>query len=607
MNHRTVHGQSCSTGKRGQGIREACWRLLVVAALTVGLAACASVPHPDSVEITLLGFNDLHGNLQPPGLAVPAHDAQGQRVAVPAGGAAHLATLIADLRARNPHTAVVAAGDLIGASPMVSSLFLDEPTIEALNLMRLDFAATGNHEYDQGWRELRRMQNGGCAVHTSKTPCQLDPDFPGARFRYLAANTIGPDGQPLFPATGLKFFEQGDARIGVGFIGMTLRNTPRKVRPGGVRDLTFTDEADTANALIAPLRAAGADIIVVLIHEGGSTTTGLQDDSCSGLSGDIVPILERLSDQVDVVISGHTHQAYLCDYGRVNAAKPFLLTSAGLYGVLLTELRLTVDAHTHRVRAKRARQHIVQGAPYQGRRGWVPLQDDFPVYAADPAVAGLVARYQAAAATQAGRPVGRLAAPATRVPQPNGESVLGRIVADAILAATQAPENGGAQLAFINSGGVRADLIPDASGQVSYGQLYAAQPFGNTLMVVTLSGDELRQVLEQQFDSGTADEPRILQVSQGFGYVYDRSAPPGWRIRQMRLHGEPIEPQRAYRVGLQSYLGEGGGSFSVFQRGRDVTGGGRDLDALVDYLRTQSMDGPMALPLAPRIEEQAHD
>ncbi|MFA7437667.1 MAG: bifunctional metallophosphatase/5'-nucleotidase [Castellaniella sp.] len=574
--------------------------------LTLGLAACTHVAPPDSFEITLLGFNDLHGHLSPPGLSVSARDVQGRRVAVPAGGAAHLATLIADLRARNPHVAVVAAGDLIGASPMVSSLFLDEPTIEALNLMQLDFAATGNHEYDQGWQELRRIQHGGCATYTHKVPCQLDPDFPGARFRYLAANTIGPDGQTLFPATGLKFFEQANARIGVGFIGMTLRNTPNMVRPSGVQGLTFTDEAETANALVAPLRAAGADVIVVLIHEGGSTTTALQDDSCAGLSGDIVPILERLSDQVDIVVSGHTHQAYLCDYGRVNAAKPFLLTSAGRYGTLLTEVSLTLDPDTHRVRSRHARQHIVQSVPYQGPNGWVPVQDSFPRYAADPAVAGLVARYQAAAAKQADQAAGRLAAPATRARQANGESILGRIVADAILAATQAPEHGGAQLAFMNSGGVRADLIPDATGQVSNGQLYAVQPFGNTLMVITLSGDELRQVLEQQFDSGTntIDTPRILQVSHGFGYAYDRSAPAGQRISQMHLHGEPIEPQRDYRVGLQNYLGEGGDNFSVFLQGRDVTGGGPDLEALANYLRVQSADGPMALPLAPRIDER---
>ncbi|MEZ5606081.1 MAG: bifunctional metallophosphatase/5'-nucleotidase [Burkholderiaceae bacterium] len=574
-------------------------------ALAAVLAACGGtgeVVRPATMEITLLGFNDLHGNLAPPGLAVNAAAPGEAPVLVPAGGASYLASLVAERRAARPHSVLVAAGDLIGASPMASSLFLDEPTIEALNLMRLDFAATGNHEYDQGWNELLRMQRGGCERFTPKVPCQLSHPFAGARFQYLAANTLRADGQPLLPATGIKFFEQDGVRIGVGFIGVTLKNTPHMVRPSGVAGLRFADEATTINAQIAPLRAQGADVIVVLIHEGGSTRSGLQDASCSGLSGDIVPILDHLSDQVDVVISGHTHRAYLCDYARVNPAKPFLLTSAGLYGTLLTEVDLTVDLRTRRVRSRSARQHIAQGQAFTGPKGAVPLQPAWPVYPADPAVAALVARYEGAAASLAAAPAGRLAAPATRQLAPNGESVLGRIVADAILAATQSPEAGGAQLAFMNSGGVRADLVPAADGSVTFGQLYSVQPFGNTLMALTLSGEQIRRLLEQQFDSGTntVDSPRILQVSQGFGYVFDRTAPAGQRISHMQLHGQPIEPGRDYRVGVQSYLGTGGDNFSVFTQGRNITGGGLDVDALADYIRAQSTNGPMALPQAAR-------
>lgn len=273
--------------------------------------------------------------------------------------------------------------------PIASSLFLDEPTIEALNLMKVDFAATGNHEYDQGADELLRMQNGGCERFTSKEPCQLSKPFKGASFQYLAANTLREDGKPLFPSTGVKFFEQDGLRIGVGFIGMTLKNTPHMVRPSGVKGLRFTAEALTANALVPQLRAQGADVIVVLVHEGGSTTSSLQDHSCQGLSGDIVPILEQLSDEVDVVISGHTHQAYLCDYAKVNPKKPFLLTSGGMYGTLLTEVKLTVDTRTRRVSQKTARQNIVQGEAYTGSAGVVALQSDFPVFGADADVAQL--------------------------------------------------------------------------------------------------------------------------------------------------------------------------------------------------------------------------
>ena len=558
---------------------------------------------PARMEISLLGFNDFHGNLEPPRLAVATQDAAGRKVAVPAGGAAYLATVIAERRAASRHTAVVTAGDMIGASPMVSSLFLDEPTIEALNLMQVDFAATGNHEYDQGWQELLRMQHGGCEQLTRKTPCQLSQPFGGAQFKYLAANTLRSDGRPLFPATGLKFFEEDGLRIGVGFIGMTLKNTPRMVRPSGVQGLDFTDEAATANALVPRLRAQGADIIVVLIHEGGSTTSGLQDDSCAGLSGDIVPILERLSAEVDVVISGHTHQAYICDYARINATKPFLLTSGGYYGSLLTEVKLTVDARTRRVVRKSAHQHIVQGEGFTGSAGPVPLQAQFPVYPPDARVAQLVARYSEAAKPLASATMGRLAAPATRSLGPHGESVMGRIVADSILTATRDAAAGGAQLAFMNSGGVRADLVPGEGGEVSYGQLYAVQPFGNTLMVQTLTGEQIRRVLEQQFASGTntPTSPRILQVSQGFSYAFDLSAPAGRRIRDMRLHGEPLVPQQAYRVGLQSYLGTGGDNFSVFTEGTDIVGGGLDLDALAEHIRLHSTEGAMALPLQARI------
>ncbi len=580
------------------------FRGATVALLTASLLACGSSSvKPTSMDITLLGFNDLHGNLELPKQAVAAKNAQGQSVAVPAGGAAYLAQAVAQRRAASRHVAVVTAGDMIGASPIVSSLFLDEPTIEALNLMEVDFAATGNHEYDQGADELLRMQNGGCDKFTSKEPCQLSKPFKGAAFQYLAANTIRDDGKPLLPSTGVKFFEQDGLRIGVGFIGMTLKNTPHMVRPSGVKGLRFTEEAQTANALVPQLRAQGADVIVVLVHEGGSTTSSLQDDSCQGLSGDIVPILEQLSAEVDVVISGHTHRAYLCDYAKVNPKKPFLLTSGGLYGTLLTEVKLTVDTRTRRVSHKSARQNIVQGEAYTGSAGVVALQPDFPVFAADADVAQLVARYKAAAQPLAAAPVGRLAASALRALQSNGESVLGRMVADSILAATRDATAGGAQLAFMNSGGVRADLVPDAGGQVNYGQLFSVQPFGNTLMVMSLTGEQIRQVLEQQFNSGTntVDAPRILQVSQGFGYRFDRSQSAGQRVSDIRLNGQPLNMAQSYRVGLQSYLGTGGDNFSIFAQGTDVVGGMLDVDALVEHVRAQSLAAPMALPLQERI------
>ena len=559
---------------------------------------------PAEMDIALLGFNDFHGNLETPGVAVSTTNAAGQSVAVPAGGAAYLAGAIAQRRSANKHMAVVTAGDMVGASPMVSSLFLDEPTVEALNLMGIDFSATGNHEYDQGSQELLRMQNGGCEKYTSKEPCQISKPFKGAQFPFLAANTLRADGSPLLRSSGVKFFEENGARIGVGFIGMTLKTTPRMVRPSGVQGLTFADEAETANALIPTLRAQGADVIVVLIHEGGYATSGLQDASCAGLSGDILPILDKLSAEVDVVISGHTHQAYLCDYQRVNPAKPFLLTSAGRYGTLLTEVQLKVNTASRKVTAKSARQIIVQGEAITTGSTKLPLQTEFPVFAADSAVSQLVSTYRTAVAPLAAKVSGVLEASALRTANSAGESVLGRMVADSMLHATSDIASGGAQIAFMNSGGVRADLVPESSsGEVTYGQLYSVLPFGNNLVVMSYTGEQLQRLLEQQFNSGTntVTQPRILQVSNGFSYEFDLNQPAGQRIANMRLHDTPIQAGSTYRVAIQSYLSTGGDNFSTFTEGRDVIGGMIDLDAFDAYVRERSAQQPMALPTTPRI------
>jgi len=308
-------------------------RALAALAVPLWLAGCggmapisptapAAGSAPAHIDITLIGFNDLHGNLEPPHMA---HRVQGPTgpVLAPAGGMAYFASAMAALKAQSPHHAVVSAGDMVGASPLVSSLFLDEPTIEAVNRMQIDFNAVGNHEFDRGWRELLRLQNGGCEKFTSREPCRISKPFEGAQFGLLAANTVREDGRTLLPATGLKRFTEGGVTVTMGFIGLTLQATPTMVSPSGVAGLRFEDEAATANALIPQLKAQGADVIVVAIHEGGGTTAGVQETSCAGLSGDIVPILERLDPAVDVVVSGHTHQAYVCDYSRVNPAKPF--------------------------------------------------------------------------------------------------------------------------------------------------------------------------------------------------------------------------------------------------------------------------------------------
>lgn len=577
-------------------------RLVTIAAGMLALAGCASTGRhaggrppaaATPVEIALIAFNDFHGNLEPPkrAITVPAEGAIPE-TRVPAGGAAFLAGAIETVRARNPNNLVISAGDMIGASPLVSSLFLDEPTILAMNRIGVDFNAVGNHEFDRGQAELLRIDRGGCARHTTREPCAIDPDFPGASFPLLAANVVTPSGETFLPAYGIRTFGSGASEVKVAVIGMTLRTTPSLVTPGGITGLTFRDEAETVNALIPRLKAEGADVIVVLIHQGLDTEAAWTARTCEGLSGDLMPILQRLSPEVDVVVSGHTHQAYICDYGTIDPGRPFLVTSGGQYGTMLTEIRMRVDP-ARGVLSRAAVNHIVQSEAFTGATGEVPLTDRAPRYQPNADIAALVARYAAAAAPRAARPVGSLSGSAVRERQDSGESVLGNLIADAQLAATRPA---GAQIAFMNAGGLRADLVPDAAGNVTFGQIYAVQPFGNILVVRSYTGAQLKAILEQQFDSGsnTIERPNVLLVSSGFTYSYDKRRPAGQRVSDLRLNGAAIEDGRSYRVSLSNFLLGGGDNFTAFAVGTDEAGGGQDLEALEAYLAAHPRLAPPA-------------
>lgn len=560
----------------------------------------ASPAVPGTMDVKLIAFNDLHGNLEPPKLSISAPAKGGGTVPVPAGGAAYLASAIASLKAKNPNNAVVSAGDMIGASPLVSALFLDESTIEAVNAMKIDFNAVGNHEFDKGQTELLRMKNGGCAKNTALEPCRVNKSFPGANFGFLAANTVKGDGNTLFPATGMKTFTKDGATVKVAFIGMTLKGTPNIVTPAGVAGLTFKDEADTANALIPQLKAQGADAIVVVIHEGGTTTVGYNDKSCAGLSGDILPILNKLDTSVDIVISGHTHRSYVCDYGKTNPAKPFLLTSAGQYGTLLTDINLTIDTRTRKVTAKAADNVIVQGEAYTSGTTTVALTDQYPTFDKNQEVAALINQYLTIAGPLVQRVVGSLTATATRTLTTSKESVLGNLIADAQLTATSPAGKGAAQIAFMNPGGVRADLAPAGDGSVTYGQIFAVQPFGNSLVVKTMTGAQIKAVLEQQFNSGsnTVAAPKVLLPSAGFTYSYSTSAPAGSRISNLSLNGTAMADGTSYRVTMNSFLATGGDNFTVFNQGTDTLGGDQDVDALEAYIKANS---PLTPPATNRI------
>ncbi|MBK8630432.1 MAG: bifunctional metallophosphatase/5'-nucleotidase [Sphingomonadales bacterium] len=573
---------------------------LILSAACLVLTGCASHRTGPSaaalVAVKLIAFNDFHGNLSPPRISIEATDASGAPVRVAAGGVAYLASAIDNLRAQNPNHAVVSAGDMIGATPINSALFLDEPTILAMNMIGVDFNAAGNHEFDKGRAELLRIQGGGCAQYTRLEPCRVDKPYPGAAFPILTANTITETGLPLLAPTGLKSFGKGKNRVTIGFIGLTLTGTPNLVSPSGVAGLTFADEAATANALIPALKAEGADAIVVLIHQGLYTAVGYNDKSCGGMSGDLMAVLDKLDPAVDVVISGHTHVSYVCDYAKVNPARPFLVTSAGKNGMFLSDIRLTLDPVAGRVLAKSADNLVVQSEAFQGLRGPVALRDDFPKFSPRADLAALVARYDAAAKQEATRIVGRMSGAATTAKSPSRESLLGNLIADSQLAATAAADKGGAQIALMNPDGLRVDIVPGADGTVTFGSLFAAQPFSNAVMVKTMTTAQIRAVLEQQFND--PQWTRILSPSQGFRFSYDMSKPEGQRILAMSLNGMPLAEDGRYRVAMNSFLASGGDKFSVFKDGTEAVTGPLDIDALIGWL---SGDAPRALPALDRV------
>jgi 5'-nucleotidase len=554
-------------------------RTLTAALLALSLGAGGSVgcpartvrpaaPAPDRtpLHVQVLAFNDFHGNLEPPGGSggkLPVGKGpDGKPVSVDTGGVVHLAAHLERLRAEAPHTVVVTAGDLVGGSPLLSALFHDEPTVHAMNLLGLDVAGVGNHEFDAGWRELMRLQRGGCHPGDG---CQFETTYPGARFPFVGANVLGPDGKPLFPPYVVKEFEG----VPVAFVGVTLEDTPTIVQPAGVEGLSFTNEARAINALVPELRARGVEAIVALVHVGGENAGTY--DGCEGLKGPIVELTERLDPAVDAVVSGHTHAAYNC----VVEGRP--LTSALSAGRLVTDLDLTLDRTSRDVVEARARN--------------VPVTRETP---GSPALQALIDRAAARVAPLRDRVVGQLndtlTAPRNKA-SPAGESTLGHAMADAQLEATR---GSGAQLALVNPGGIRADL---PAGDVTYGQAFTTTPFGNNLVTLTLTGAQLHALLEQQWQE---DAVRILAPSAGLTYRWRAAGPLGARVEKgsLALGGKPVDPAGRYRVTVNSFLAAGGDGFTVLQQGTERTGGPLDIEALVSYLQAHK---PVRAPALGRV------
>ena len=555
---------------------------LAVAIVAAPLAGAKGDPSPraeekaQTTEVQILGLNDFHGNLEPPtgsggrigfltGPTTPPTLCVAPTCYL-AGGVEYLATHVRNLRATNPNTLFVSAGDLIGATPLISALFHDEPTIEAFNLMGLDYNGVGNHEFDEGVDELLRMQNGGCHPVDG---CQDGDPFGGASFDFLAANVkYKSNGETIFPGYAIRHF-QG---IKVGIIGMTLEGTPSIVSPAGISHVDFLDEADTVNDLVPVLKQQGIETIVVLLHEGGNTSVagnGAGGDptainQCINTTGAIPPIVDRMDDEVDVVVTGHTNWAINC----VMDGK--IVTGAAHQGRLVTDIDLTISRASKDVVSARVNNHIVTRD--------VPLAAD---------LTALVAKYKTLSAPIANRVIGKITATITRTANAAGESALGDVIADAQLLATTPANLGGAQIAFMNAGGIRADLTfgqisgSEAPGEVTYGEMFTVQPFGNSMVTMTLNGAQIDSLLEQQFAGGIG----ILQVSNGFAYTRSTSAPVGSKVSNITLNGLPISPGTNYRVTVNSFLADGGDNYTILRDGTDRLGGEVDTDALEKYFQ----------------------
>ncbi|WP_318197706.1 bifunctional metallophosphatase/5'-nucleotidase [Streptomyces sp. MCL20-2] len=552
---------------------------------------------PRTVDVQLLSFNDLHGNLEPPaGSAGNVSETQpdGTVKAIPAGGVEYLATSLRTARKGNPYSVTAAGGDMVGASPLLSGLFHDEPTIEALNGLDLDVTAVGNHEFDEGATELARLQNGGC--HPVEGCYEKGKKFKGADFPYLAANvTKEKTGKPLLkPYTVWK--KNG---VKIGFIGVTLEGTPNIVTANGVKGLKFHDEVETINKYARELDRKGVKSIVALIHEGGAPASTSYNYDCDspgagdGISGPIVDIAKGITPKVDALVTGHTHQAYVCTVPDPSG-KPRMVTSASSFGKLYTDTTLTYDRRTKdivRTSVKSANHVVTRDQPKA------------------PDMTRLIDRWNKLAAPIANKPQGWISADINGRGSTAPEKPLGNVIADAQLEGLAPADKGGAEVAFMNPGGIRADLVHKASGSegdgvVTYGEAFTVQPFTNMMNVVDLTGAQLVSALQQQVSGPNEASPKILQVSKGLTYTLDLTKSGADRVvaGTIKLNGEAIDPARTYRVAMNEFLAGGGDGFPALGQGTNKLVGASDLDLFNAYLAAHSTaTAPLAPPATDRI------
>lgn len=528
-------------------------------------------PQNKEINLQLLSFNDFHGHLDSTDKPVkPLNMDAGTAI----GGSEFLAAKLDALRgdAEKDRTLTVAAGDLIGGSTFLSGLFHDEPTVEAMNALKLDVSSVGNHEFDEGTAELLRMQNGGCHP---KDGCYFpDQPYEGADFPWLAANVKKKyDGQPLLPGTTVRRVDG----VNVGFIGMTLEETPTLVNPAGVSSVRFEDEVATANAEAKKLQAQGIETIIVLLHEGGYQTGGVSE--CAEASGPIVEIARTMDPAIDALVTGHTHQPYVCSINDP-AGKPRLVTSAASYGQVVTESTLVINQHTGDVVREKSKavNHLVLHDGLHKSTDQTKIIDKWKAIA-EPVAAKVVGTIAEDVTGDSGGDRGV-------------ETPMGDLIADSILWGTSG-NAGGAQIAFMNIGGVRASFEKstitngEKPGEITYAEAYATSPFGNLLVSMDLTGQQIKDLLEQQYDPSRSRQTLALGVSRGFTYTWNADAQAGQKVdaSSMRLNGEQIDLNKTYRVATLNFLAAGGDSFTKFTEGTNVLGGSEDLANLVAYLQ----------------------
>ncbi|WP_292674740.1 bifunctional metallophosphatase/5'-nucleotidase [Nocardioides sp.] len=571
-------------------------------------ASLAKSKKKDYVKLDVLAINDFHGQLE----VVPPTSSSGRINNTPAGGGAFLASLLKQerkkSRAAGAKTVTVAAGDLIGASPLLSAAFHDEPTIEAMNMMGLDIASVGNHEFDEGWRELKRMQNGGCLADgtgaNGQDSCPGGKTFEGAKFKYLGANVKWKDPnrkRSVFPAT--KIVKVKGQKV--AFIGMTLEDTDTIVAQAGIAEIEFADEVATANALVPKLRKKGVKSIIVLLHEGVTPTDATAYNDCTVATGAALDIAKNLSPKIDAVVSGHTHQPYNCVV-KDPAGKPRLLTSASSLGRIVTKLHFLIDPKTRDIVRPAAYAHNIIVGNSEGQ-------------AQSKKITSLISLYNTLVKPIADQVIGHLdgVSSITRTADVNGgDSALGNLIADAQKADPSIIRNGQKPvLAFMNPGGIRADLVENANGDVTYGAAFAVQPFSNNVVSMDLTGAQIKAVLNEQWNGTNepSNQRKILQVS-GLEYTWDASeaALPGANALvgdvMVDADGDPLTAMvplvdgQTYRVAANVFISDGGDNFATFKSGTNKLVGGLDIDSLRLYLGANDPTAPTATD---RIDQQA--